>query len=248
MQPNCADDVSIAIKVLTKGANEDGSTCKFAVKSGGHTPWAGANDIDGGISIDLDYINSTILSGDSQYISLGTGSTWLNVYNSLNGTGLATAGARCALAGVGGVTLGGGISFFAPRVGFTSDNVISYEVVIASGEIIYANSTSHSDLFKALKGGSGNFGIVTRFDVSTFENGNGELWGGVIVNPATSEVSRSTRVQIQGWKKVWWLGGYTAKERRTASTGGRPDNTTRLADLCPSPHRPALNYLRLHTT
>ncbi|KAK5128427.1 hypothetical protein LTR85_003095 [Meristemomyces frigidus] len=193
LAPSCivqvtgADDLSTAIKILTVGVSGRDSACKFAIKSGGHTPYAGANDIDGGISLDLSYLNETTLSADHTYVSLGTGSTWLNAYENLDGTGVAFPGGRCGDAGVGGLTLGGGISFFAPRVGLVADNVINYEVVLASGDIVNANRNTHSDLFMALKGGSSNFGIVTRFDIATFANSG--LWGGGIMNPATDDVT-----------------------------------------------------------
>ncbi|KAK5132818.1 hypothetical protein LTR08_008619 [Meristemomyces frigidus] len=184
VQPTNVDQVSTAVKVLTKGVDGNPYACKFAIKSGGHTSWAGANNIDCGISLDLSYINKTTLSRDRTFACLGTGSTWLNAYQELDHTGIAFPGGRCGDAGVGGLTLGGGISFFTPRVGFVADNVLNYEVVLASGEIVHANRTSHSDLFTALKGGSSNFGIVTRFDIAAFDQGR--IWGGGIINPATA--------------------------------------------------------------
>ncbi|GME49777.1 FAD binding domain containing protein [Neofusicoccum parvum] len=81
--------------------------------------------------------------------------------------------------GAGGLTVGGGISFFNARVGFVCDSVANFEIVLASGEIVNANKEENADLWQALKGGSNNFGIVTRIDMMTFENG-GDLWGGFI--------------------------------------------------------------------
>ena len=75
----------------------------------------------------------------------------------------------------------GGNSFFAPRYGFACDGIGNFEVVLASGRIIDVNLHSNRDLFKALKGGNNNFGIVTRFDFVTFNQG--EVWGGFIVHP-----------------------------------------------------------------
>lgn len=75
----------------------------------------------------------------------------------------------------------GGNSFFAPQYGFACDGVENFEVVLASGYIINANLYSHRDLFKALKGGNNNFGVVTRFDFKTFPQG--QLWGGFIFYP-----------------------------------------------------------------
>lgn len=73
----------------------------------------------------------------------------------------------------------GGISFWSPRKGFVCDNILNYEVVLADGSIINANAEEHADLWLALKGGSSNFGIVTRFDIRTFPQG--DIWGGTII-------------------------------------------------------------------
>lgn len=73
----------------------------------------------------------------------------------------------------------GGNTFYTARVGFACDNVENFEVVLASGEIVNANKTAHADLYKALKGGSINFGIVTRYDIKTLPHD--KLWGGTVV-------------------------------------------------------------------
>lgn len=78
----------------------------------------------------------------------------------------------------------GGNSFFAARFGFVCDNVENFEVVLASGKIVDANSKTNSDLWQALKGGSNNFGIVTRIDLTAFESG--DIWGGVVLYPAST--------------------------------------------------------------
>ena len=78
----------------------------------------------------------------------------------------------------------GGLSYYGPRLGFGCDNVVNMEVVLASGQIVNANSTSHSDLFAALKDGSNNFGVVTRFDLKTVQQG--QFWGGAIEYPSSA--------------------------------------------------------------
>jgi hypothetical protein len=90
------------------------------------------------------------------------------VYTELEEHGVLVTGGREAAVGVGGLLLGGGISWYAARYGFSCDTIVNFEVVLANGDIINANATAHSDLFKALKGGSSNFGIVTRFDMEAF--------------------------------------------------------------------------------
>lgn len=73
------------------------------------------------------------------------------------------------------------MSYFAPRYGFVCDQVVNYEIVLANGTAVNANSTANSDLWFALKGGSNNFGVVTRFDLKVFQQG--KVWGGTIYNP-----------------------------------------------------------------
>ena len=84
------------------------------------------------------------------------------------------------------------MSFFAARYGFAVDNVINYEVVLSSGQIVEANATCNADLFFALKGGGNNFGVVTRIDIKTFQQGL--FWGGQIIYP-----SSTVRSQIQAF-------------------------------------------------
>jgi FAD/FMN-containing dehydrogenase len=84
----------------------------------------------------------------------------------------------------------GGLSYFAPELGFACDNVANFEVVLASGEIVNANANSNSDLFRALKGGQNNFGVITRFDVCT--NPHHKLWGGGIQYPLSTEDAQLT--------------------------------------------------------
>jgi hypothetical protein len=75
----------------------------------------------------------------------------------------------------------GGLSFYSPEHGFACDNVVNFEVVLASGLIVNANANSHPDLFRVLRGGQSNFGVITRFDVATLVGST--LWGGAIYNP-----------------------------------------------------------------
>ncbi|KAL8823503.1 MAG: hypothetical protein Q9191_005796 [Dirinaria sp. TL-2023a] len=176
--PNNAQDVSQAVSVLAS------ANCKFAVRGGGHMSWAGAANIQSGVTIDLSTINAVSVSRDKTTTSVGAGARWEDVYLKLDEMNLAIPGGRVYDVGVGGLTLGGGNSYFAPRYGFACDNVKNYEIVLASGQIINANHYTFSDLFKALKGGSNNFGIVTRFDIRTFPQA--KLWGGFIAYPYSS--------------------------------------------------------------
>ena len=146
--------------------------------------FAGAANIDGGVTIDLGGMKDIAVSPDNTTTSVGGGARWVDVYQKLDALGLAISGGRVFDVGVGGLTLGGGNSFFGPRYGFGCDGVRNFEVVLATGQVVNANATSNPDLFKALKGGSNNFGVVTRFDFVTFPQGH--LWGGFVVYPPTN--------------------------------------------------------------
>lgn len=169
LQPGCviapksAEDISQALKLIVK------NHCQFSVKSGGHNANPGANSIDGGVSIDLSGLNSVVLASDRSHVSLGSGATWGLAYDTLSHESIGFPGGVCGQVGVGGPSLGGGQSIFQARKGWIIDNVINYEVVLASGKIVNANQTANSDLFKALKGGNTNFGIMTRADIASFD-------------------------------------------------------------------------------
>ncbi|KKA22494.1 FAD binding domain protein [Rasamsonia emersonii CBS 393.64] len=150
--------------------------CPFAVKSGGHAAFAGGSNIQNGLTIDLSALKSISISPDRKTAQIGAGNVWLDVYSALQPYNLSVIGGRVADIGVGGLTLGGGISFFSQRYGWACDNVNNYEVVLADGRIVDVNYTSYPDLYWALRGGGNNFGIVTRFDLAT--HSQGVMWGG----------------------------------------------------------------------
>ncbi|KAG5928102.1 hypothetical protein E4U42_001262 [Claviceps africana] len=182
LTPESAADVSLA--VLTARV----TLCEFAVKSGGHTAFAGASNVHGGLVIDLRALNQVAVSADRRQTSVGAGNLWSDVYNKLSRLGLTVIGGRVSGIGVGGLTLGGGISFFSNRHGWACDNVNGYEVVLADGSIRQVGPESdHSDLYWALRGGGNNFGIVTRFDLATYPQGR--LWAGSQTFPFTRETS-----------------------------------------------------------
>ena len=100
--PTSSTQVSIAVKVLAAGA------CQFAIRSGGHTPWPGASNIQNGVTIDLRAMKSVTLSKDRTVAAVGPGATWAEVYQALDPLGVAVGGGRAAGVGVGGLTTGGG--------------------------------------------------------------------------------------------------------------------------------------------
>jgi FAD/FMN-containing dehydrogenase len=90
-------------------------------------PAAGFANINGGVTIDMTALSSVTVNDDYTVVSIGSGAIWLDVYSYLDTLGLSVAGGRNCLVGVGGLTLGGGISYFAPRVGWACDNVANFE-------------------------------------------------------------------------------------------------------------------------
>ncbi|KAK1757134.1 hypothetical protein QBC47DRAFT_459771 [Echria macrotheca] len=176
--PNSTTDVSVILKTLTR------LSAPFTVKSGGHTAFAGSNLVDG-ITIDLRLLTSITVSPDRRTVYVGAGNRWINISTALDPLGLAVVGGRVSDPGVGGLILGGGISYFSGRRGWACDNVRSYEIVLASGAIVTASPTSHRDLYWSLRGGAGtNFGIVTRFDLVAFEQPT-PLWSGSLLFPGS---------------------------------------------------------------
>lgn len=138
----------------------------------------GASNIQRGVTIDLRGLNNIELSENQSIVSLGVGASWGNVYSQLDHFNLSVTGGRAFGVGIGGLSIGGGISYFGPRYGWTCDMVTNYILVLANGSIVNANQEENSDLLWALRGGTNNFGIVTRVDLQTFKQG--DIWGGVV--------------------------------------------------------------------
>lgn len=146
------------------------------MKSGGHGAFVGASNIEGGLTFDLKKLDTVTLSQDRTSTAVGAGNTWYSVYSQLDPYNVTVIGGRVAAIGVGGLTLGGGISFFSNRHGWACDNVHTYEVVLADGCIHNVSRATHPDLYWALRGGGNNFGIVTKFYMDTYPQG--DLWAG----------------------------------------------------------------------
>ncbi|TID24073.1 hypothetical protein E2P81_ATG02377 [Venturia nashicola] len=181
--PRSSQDVSTAIRALS------GSTCKFAIRSGGHNPSIGSSNIKDGITLDLSFMKQVQVSPDRLSVDIGPGNRWEDVYKKLDSQSIGTSGGRFASVGVGGLVTGGGISFFSRERGFVCDNVLEFEVVLSDGSIVNANKDTNSDLWRALKGGSANFGVVTRIKMKAFELKN--MWGGVIFHKKDDDSRRT---------------------------------------------------------
>ncbi|ETS85947.1 hypothetical protein PFICI_03972 [Pestalotiopsis fici W106-1] len=147
VSPQTAQEVSDVLQVLITTANtleaHEKSVCQFAIRSGGHLGFKGASNIDGGVTIDLRALNSINVNEGRTSTSVGTGATWDAVYDTLDPLGLSINGGRAAGVGVGGLTLGGGISYYSPRYGFTYDSASDFETVVANGSIIWGGMTYH---------------------------------------------------------------------------------------------------------
>lgn len=126
IQPHDANEVAKVVTTLVQ-ANST-YPCQFAVRSGGHTTWAGANNIVNGVTIDLSLMNSTVYHADNSTAAVQPGARWLSVYKTLDAQNIAVAGGRAGTVGVAGLILGGGNSFYAGRKGMVCDNVANFQV------------------------------------------------------------------------------------------------------------------------
>jgi FAD/FMN-containing dehydrogenase len=104
------------------------TSCQFATKSGGHAAFAGASSIQNGVDIDLNSLKDIAIAKDKKTVRAQSGNLWYDVYSYLEPKGLTVIGGRVAPIGTGGLTLGGGISFWSSREGWACDNVAAYEV------------------------------------------------------------------------------------------------------------------------
>ena len=175
VRPRSAEEVSLIVKTLVAAGE------KFAVRSGGHAQNAGSNNIEAGTTIDLGLLDSTTFNEADETVEIGPGGRWREVYAELHKHGRVVAGGREGNVGVAGLLLGGGNTFLTARLGFACDNVVAYEIVLADGRVITANADNNDDLFRALKGGSNNFGIVTNFTMNAVKCD--KVWGGLAFFP-----------------------------------------------------------------
>jgi FAD/FMN-containing dehydrogenase len=134
----------------------------ITVRGGGHSV-AGKAVADGAVLIDLSAMNSVSVDPSSRLARVGAGATWGGVDRETQAFGLAVTGGVDSRTGVGGLTLGGGVGYLARSFGLTVDHLTSADVVLADGRMIMASEEENPDLFWALRGGGGNFGIVTNF-------------------------------------------------------------------------------------
>jgi FAD/FMN-containing dehydrogenase len=151
-----ADDVAKAVVFARR------HDLLIAIRGGAHNG-AGLGSVDDGVVIDLSLMRDVEVDPDARTVRVGGGCTWGEVDAATNEHGLATPSGIISTTGVGGLTLGGGLGHLTRKCGLTIDNLLEAEVVLASGERVRASADENPDLYWALRGGGGNFGVVTSF-------------------------------------------------------------------------------------
>jgi FAD/FMN-containing dehydrogenase len=173
VRPRSADDIAAALR----GARASG--LPVAVRGGGHHI-AAFGSVDDGLSIDLSLLREVSVDPDRRIARVEGGALWSDVDRATQPYGLATAAATIASVGVAGFTLGGGIGRLARAHGLAADNLVSVELVTAAGRHVTASAEENPSLFWALRGGGGNFGVVTAFEFALHDIGP-EVWAGPLV-------------------------------------------------------------------
>lgn len=188
--PRSAGDVAFAVDAIRKTGS------RFAITSGRHSVVLGANNAHKGVTVDFNaHMRRVEIDEPSSVVRVQPGAKWGDVYEYLESRGWMVVGGRLSDIGVGGLLLGGGISHYGPRKGWGSDNVLAFTVVLASGEIVRASPTSHSDLYWVLKGGGNRYGTVVEFELAAFRYENPLFAGGILIDSANlSEATRRLTV------------------------------------------------------
>jgi hypothetical protein len=167
-------DVVAAVDFARAGA------LPLAVRGGGHSA-AGFGTCDGGIVIDLSPMKDVRIDPASRTVRAQAGATWGEFDQATQEHGLAVTGGRFSTTGIAGLTLGSGSGWLERKCGLTADNLLSAEVVTADGRVLTASPQEHADLFWGLRGGGGNFGIVTEFRYRLHEVGP-IIYGGLMAS------------------------------------------------------------------
>jgi hypothetical protein len=214
----------------------------LAVRGGGHSG-PGLCTVDDGVVVDLSRMRGIRVDPEARTVRVEGGARWGDVDHATHPFGLATPSGFISTTGVGGLTLGGGIGYMSRTHGLTIDNLLSVDMVLADGRFVTANAKDNKDLFWAVRGGGGNFGVVTAFEyrlhpISTVYGGpmiwpleqSAELlkwwrnfileapedingWFGFITVPPVAPFPSSTR----GRRPAWWSGATPGRRRRRRS-------------------------------
>ena len=186
LRPKSAGDVQAAVRFAASAG------LLLSVRGGGHS-FAGFGTNHGGVVIDLSNLASVeIIDKERHLVRIGGGATWGQVATTLGPHGLAISSGDTKSVGVGGLTLTGGIGWKVRKYGLALDSVAAAEVVTASGEVVYASTAENPELFWAIRGGGGNFGIVTAFEFVAHPTT--DVFHGKITFPASE-----AGTVLQGW-------------------------------------------------
>jgi FAD/FMN-containing dehydrogenase len=190
-RPTTLEDIA---KIVALGRDQD---LPLAIRGGGHNG-AGLGTVDDGIVIDLTMFKDIQVDPVARTVRVGGGATWGEVDRATGKYGLATPSGIISTTGVGGLTLGGGLGHLTRRFGLSIDNLLEAEVVLADGSLARASADEHPDLFWALRGGGGNFGVVTSFLFRLHEVGT--IFGGPTFWPVeqSAEVMKAYREFLPG--------------------------------------------------
>ena len=179
VRPAGADDVARALELATSAGLE------VAIRSGGHS-LAGYGTTEGGMLIDLSAMHSVHVDPAARVASVEAGATAGQLTAATSAHGLVVPFGDSPTVGVGGITLGGGVGWLSRKLGLTIDSVEGVELVTAAGQLLSADAHTRPDLFWAVRGGGGNFGVVTRFRYRLHPVGT--VLGGALFLPAATEV------------------------------------------------------------
>lgn len=171
-------DISDAVKLARA------HQLRISIRGGGHNV-AGRAVVDDGLMIDLSLMRTVIVDPAERIARVEGGATWKEVNRETQHFGLATTGGVVGSTGVGGLTLGGGFGWLMARHGLALDNLRSVDLVLADGAVVRANTSEHADLFWALRGGGGNFGVAASFEFKLHAVGP-MVSGGLVAWPISS--------------------------------------------------------------
>lgn len=143
------------------------------------------------------HLNGTTYDQGTEIAQILPGTRWHDVYTVLDEYDAGVPGGQLGAVGVGGLLTGGGASHYINQVGFACDSIVNAEIVLASGEIINANATSHHELWQSIKGGGRIFGIITRFDMQTFHVP--PIWGGDQAHKDTEATTEAYIKALASW-------------------------------------------------
>jgi FAD/FMN-containing dehydrogenase len=207
----CRDTAEVAAAVRYARDHD----LEIAVRCGGHNI-AGLAVPEGGLMIDLTPMNEVRVDPEQQIAWIQGGALLGELDRAAQEYGLATTAGNVSHTGVGGLTLGGGMGWLARQFGLACDNVISYELVTADGDVVTASATENPELFWGLRGGGGNFGIVTAFEFRLHQVGTRTLVA------EFSYPAEEGFAVLRGWRDL----NATAPRQATFTAGVRGDEVT----------------------